>query len=380
VSAAPALAGRLRPVSPSAQVSDIVARITAVPKPYTVSGLAMVVQHADGSVERVYTGVDAAGEPITDRTLFPLTSTGKLAVALLVLRLVDAGEVSLDAPIGAHVPGAAEGHRDVTIRRLLSHSGGLPLDLPVGALQYGAPLSYRDLIDAAVRVPLQFEPGSIVQYSNVGYGLLAALVERETGERFWDAVSRHVLRPLDVEAYPSHELPRPGAVIDDVASPYAGTPLEPMNGPYYCSLAVPWTGLFSTADALVAITRAYIDGAGLVSPELIAEARRDQCAGLRGGFNTTDPTFGIDNTKPIVWPRCAWGLGIELRGDKMPHWSPKSAGEASFGHLGSSGCLSWHEPVSGVTWAALGTRTTNNGWLLRFGTQLGAAALAPRGA
>lgn len=376
VSTAPSPTGAATHFGVSSAIHDVVARITAVPKPYTVRGLTMAVRHADGVVDRVHHGTDATGAPVTADTLFALSSAGKMAVALLVLRLVDDGAVALDAPAGTYLSRTASDHPGVTIRRLLSHSAGLPLELPDGALKYGAPLDARALIDASLRVPLAYAPGTLVQYSNAGYGVLAAVVERVTGERFWDAVKRHVLQPLGVDAFPSDELPRAPAVVEDVGTSYLGTAREPINGAYYRGLAIPWTGLFSTADALLAITRAYVDGGGIVSPTIVTAACRDQCVGLPGGFNTADAVFGFGGTKPLTWPHCAWGLGVELRGDKAPHWTPKSAGADSFGHLGSSGCLAWHDPTSGATWVVLGTQTTNNGWLLRHGTQIGAAALA----
>ena len=81
-----------------------------------------------------------------------------------------------------------------------------------------------------------------------------------------------------------------------------------------------------------------------------------------------------------MWPRCAWGLCVEVRGDKTPHWTPPQASATSFGHLGSSGCLVWYDADSGATWTVLGARTTDSAWLLRHGTQIGVAALGPAAA
>jgi beta-lactamase class C len=82
--------------------------------------------------------------------------------------------------------------------------------------------------------------------------------------------------------------------------------------------------------------------------------------------------------EPLRWSPCPWGLGPDLRGAKQPHWAPLEAGPGSFGHSGASGCLAWHAPDHGVTWALLGARTADSGWLLRRSPAIGAAILSPQ--
>ncbi|MBC8078615.1 MAG: serine hydrolase, partial [Chloroflexales bacterium] len=89
-----------------------------------------------------------------------------------------------------------------------------------------------------------------------------------------------------------------------------------------------------------------------------------QSGGLNGGF-----------APPLLWNPCPWGLGAELRGAKVPHWVPPEAGANSFGHSGASGCIAWASPSANVSWALLGTRTADSGWLLRRGPSIGAAIL-----
>ena len=95
-----------------------------------------------------------------------------------------------------------------------------------------------------------------------------------------------------------------------------------------------------------------------------ADATRSYTGDLAGGF-----------VSPLLWDPCPWGLGPELRGRKEPHWTPPSASPDSFGHSGASGCVAWYDPPSGIAWALLGSRTADNGWLLRRGREVGAAIL-----
>jgi len=106
---------------------------------------------------------------------------------------------------------------------------------------------------------------------------------------------------------------------------------------------------------------------GFLPPDLLAEALRDQTGGLAGGM------IGF-----LEWPRWPWGLGVELHGDKSPHWVPDMADPASFGHAGASGCLAWVDPTIGGAWAMLGART-GEGWLPDFPIVSAAIQAALRG-
>jgi CubicO group peptidase (beta-lactamase class C family) len=64
----------------------------------------------------------------------------------------------------------------------------------------------------------------------------------------------------------------------------------------------------------------------------------------------------------LEWPKCPWGLGVELRGKKTPHWTPVQASPLSFGHVGATGCIAWADPSNGVAWAMLGTRFFIDWW------------------
>src|SRR5262245_7461905 len=126
--AAPTVELSARPSPPSSALESLAARIRS-PGPFFIPGLVVVVRRQGGRSERLVAGTDAAGTSLRADTLFPLGSCGKLPIGLFMLRLIDQGLVGIDDPIQRFVPDAAEGNKDVTIRRLLSHSSGLPIDL-----------------------------------------------------------------------------------------------------------------------------------------------------------------------------------------------------------------------------------------------------------
>jgi CubicO group peptidase (beta-lactamase class C family) len=330
-------------------------------------GIVVAVARGDGPGRSYCLGSDRSGCYITSDSLYPVASITKMATALAVLRLVDDGGLWLDDPLAYHLSdAAAAAHLDVTVRRLLSHSAGLPMDVAPSAAPYEQGLDWPALLAACLQTPLQRGPGSRVQYSNVGYGLLAGIVERQTGLDFPEALRSLVLEPLGIEGYLGSEPPRAPILVEGVTGKRAGTPLEPFNSPFWRSLGLPWAGLVTTAEGALAVVRAYDGvGPGLLSDNVRTEAVRNQVGDLRGGF-----------VKPFLWERSEWGLGPELRGEKRPHWAPQEASPGSFGHSGASGCVAWSDPSAGVSWAILGTRAAGSGWLVRQAPAIGAALLA----
>ena len=329
-----------------------------------VPGIVVAAARAEQPAQYVAFGSDLAGVPLARDSLFPVASITKLATALALLSLCDAGVLGLDDLLEQHLPEALAAQPGVTLRALLCHSAGLPLDLAPEGAAYAAGLDWPALAEACLLTPLAAPPATRVQYSNVGYGLLALVAERRTGARFADLLAEQVFARLGIEAYLGAEPPRPPAVLAGVRGQHAGTAIEPFNSPFWRSLALPWAGMVTSAGGALAVVRAF-HNRRILSAELRAAATRDWTGGLNGGF-----------AAPLLWSPCPWGLGPDLRGAKAPHWVSAEAGADSFGHSGASGCLAWYAPAAGLAWAILGARTADNGWLLRRAPAICSAILA----
>ena len=137
------------------------------------------------------------GARMTTRSRFHLASQGKMFTSVAIAQLVEQGRISLDDTVGELLPGHpwTEPARGITLRQLLSHTGGLGglferPSYPEGRVF--ATATERLAIFAAE--PLYFAPGERYGYSNEGFETLAAIVEAQTGERFNDYVLRNVLR------------------------------------------------------------------------------------------------------------------------------------------------------------------------------------------
>ncbi|MFN8471915.1 MAG: serine hydrolase domain-containing protein [Anaerolineae bacterium] len=335
---------------------------------FEMPGMVVAAARGDEPAEVLVVGMDAEGRPLFRDSLFPVASVTKLATALAVLRLADSGAIALDDPLSIHLPDAAAAQPGVTPRKLLCHIAGLPLDLPADAAPYAPGLDWPTLAQACLAVPLAGPPDRVVQYSNGGYGLLAVLVERVTGQPFPSALEVLVLSPLGVEGYLGIEPPRPPARLRGVRSRHRDTEFEPFNSAFWRSLAFPWAGLVTNAEGALRLVQAYRGRpAGFLSPSLADAAARDATGGLSGGFGG-----------PLRWSPCPWALGPEARGAKTPYWAPLEASPLSFGHSGASGALAWADPAADLAWVILGTRTGDGGWLLQAAPDIGARILAGR--
>ncbi len=344
-----------------AEATPIVENIRAR---YAVPGLVIARQHDNGPVEYLVSGTDARGKALSAGSLFPVASITKLGAALAVLRMADIGMLQLDDPLEKYLPEAAAAQDEVTLRELLSHTAGLPEDIASELAPYDRKLDWPRLARGCLETPPETEPQERVRYSNVGFGLLAIVVERLAGQSFQDTLAKDILAPLQMEGYLGHEPPRQPVTITGKLGSKAGTDLEPYNTPFWRSLGLPWGGLVTNASGTLALARVFAGvPSGFLSPGMIFEATHDQTGGLDGGF-----------FQPLWWPRSPWGLGAELRGDKTPHWTPTQASAESFGHAGATGCMVWHDPVRGISWAILGAHTFENWWMQW--ARLGVAILA----
>jgi CubicO group peptidase (beta-lactamase class C family) len=136
--------------------------------------------------------------PNTAETKFRIGSMNKMFTAVAVMQLVQAGKIALADPIGRYLtdypnPDVAS---KVTIEHLLSHTGGTG---DIFGPQFAAQRTeLRELADYfrlyGNRAP-SYEPGSKWEYSNYGYILLGLLIEKVSGENYYDYVRAHIFEP-----------------------------------------------------------------------------------------------------------------------------------------------------------------------------------------
>ncbi len=140
-------------------------------------------------------------------TRLNLASIGKTFTAIAIMQLVEQGKLSLTDNVGKILPDYPNKQvaTKVTIHHLLSHSSGMgDIHGPKYAARASSLRQVRDYLPLFVDDPLSFEPGARMQYSNAGYILLGAIIEKVTGENYFDYVRNHIFKPagmVDTDYY-----------------------------------------------------------------------------------------------------------------------------------------------------------------------------------
>ena len=212
----------------------------------------------------------------------PWASVSKLVSAYTVLVAIQRDVLTLGDPAGP--PGS-------TIRHLLAHASGLAFDGP-------------DAISPPERTRI---------YSNTGFDVLGAAVERAAGRPFGSLVREWVLDPLGMT----------GARV---------------TGP-------PSQGIAGTLRDLQALAFELLRPR-LLPAGVVADATTVAFPGLRGVLPGIGPQDPLD-----------WGLGFEIKDGKVPHWTGSQNSPRTFGHFGGSGTFLWVDPDAGIALVALTDRT-----------------------
>ena len=141
-------------------------------------------------------------EPVTSATRYHLFSVTKTFTALAVMQLVEQGKVSLDQPVVNYLPEFPY-PPSITVEQLLSHTSGIPNPIPLKWIHLQgehAQFQHDAFFPAIFREhpKLDFEPGAKFKYSNLGYVILGQLIERVSGMKFDEYISRNIIDPSGV--------------------------------------------------------------------------------------------------------------------------------------------------------------------------------------
>jgi D-alanyl-D-alanine carboxypeptidase len=146
----------------------------------------------------------------TPQTVYHWWSCTKIATAIAVLQLQEQGKLRLDDSV-AHLlpffkvqyPSAAS--RAITIKDLLTHGSGLP-DAGFRVMSWihhdgDPPVNQTDMVQQVLPgfSTLAFEPGDHAEYTNIGYMVLGAIIEKVSGQAYEDYVRANILEPLGME-------------------------------------------------------------------------------------------------------------------------------------------------------------------------------------
>lgn len=179
---------------------------------HDLPALAVVVVK-DGSIcDRLAVGVRKFGDPtpVTTNDVFHIGSCTKSMTATLAAMLIEDGKLKWDTTIAEVFP-ELKGRMDpqyenVTVEQLLKHRGGVPHEPPAAAWQraweqHGTPVQQRrEFIEAVLRQPPEAAPGTKMIYSNQGYAIVGAMLEKLTGTPWETLIAERLFKPLHMDS------------------------------------------------------------------------------------------------------------------------------------------------------------------------------------
>jgi serine-type D-Ala-D-Ala carboxypeptidase len=294
--------------------------------------------------EPALSGAKGGDLDLTPSTRFDLASVTKaVATTTMAMILYERGLLELEAPLIGIIPefiandcGEPDPRRgEVTIRMLLAHASGLPAYEKLFLKAH----SHDDLLRAASTTSLSTDPGTHAEYSDIGFILLGAALERIAGESLDIFCQREIFGPFAMvntsfnppagarERIPPTADDRnfrkriiEGEVQDENASVLGGVAGH--------------TGLFSTAEDLARFAYGMLNGGG---PILRSE------------------TIALFTRRESTPPGTSRALGWDT--PSAPSQSGKYFGPRSFGHLGYTGTSLWIDPDRQLSIILLTNRT-----------------------
>jgi CubicO group peptidase (beta-lactamase class C family) len=204
--------GACKPEPPRAALSagELEARVDALMHDYqgNVPGASvLVLKDGKPAVRRAYGMADLETHtPATPATNYRLASVTKQFTAASILLLMQDGKLRLDDPIRQWLPSLPGATSAVTIRHLLTHTGGLIDYEDVMPADYTGQVHDADVLRLLEgQNKTYFAPGTSYRYSNSGYSLLSLIVEKASGQRFAAFLHDRIFAPLEMQATVAHE-------------------------------------------------------------------------------------------------------------------------------------------------------------------------------
>ena len=224
--------------------------------------------------------------PMTPGQRFRIGSVTKTFTAAEILKLETAHRVALGDPLSKYLPDFPNGSH-ISLRQLLSHTSGVSDNWPADPAK---PLGVDQTVKLIAATPPDFPPGQAWSYSNSGYMLLGAVIEKVTGKHWNDAIAHDLLQPLHLTHtgfFPDE------SVVPSLVSGYSQDSEGAIVRPQFVTITGPATSgaLVSNVDDLFHWLRALATNSAIPAP----------------GFDTMSKPSTTDDGKVV-----GYGLGLML--------------------------------------------------------------------
>lgn len=286
--------------------------------------------------------LEPSKEEMTLNTVFDLASLTKpIATATSIMILVERGQVSLREPVAAYLTEFGQnGKESITVEQLLTHQGGL---IPDNALA-----DYQDGIDKAWRNIWKLEPtdalGKRFVYTDVGFLVLAKIVEKVSGQTIAQFAAENIYQPLGMTEtgyVPADDLRERAATTEQREGRWMKGEVHDPRA-YLLEGVAGHAGLFSTAYDLSLYARTLLAG------------------GTRNGQRILGQATLQEMTSPRDIAGQLRGLGWDMR-SKYSSNRGELLSQQAFGHGGFTGTAIWIDPKLDLFYIVLSNRVHPDG-------------------
>lgn len=299
----------------------------------TVGGELLVIKNRRTVLHEAVGFADQENQrPLKANTIYCIRSMTKPVIGAAVQILIEEGRLSLDDTVAKYLPSFDnDKSRGITVRQLLTHTGGLPLSSILGT-NFQALSSLRDVADISGKNGPTVPPGSRFQYSDDGADTLGAIVSAITGEPVESFITKRVLEPLGMrDTYPL--VRAAGDKLDRFTSAYMGSrgnwvrfwsPQDKPLFPYFLASQ----GMYSTTKDYARFLAMYLDEGRVGDKRVLSKAAVERT--LKPAIATGAPT-GFSGLTTYY-------------GQMMFDYVDANGKLVAFGHSGSDGTWAWAWP------------------------------------
>jgi CubicO group peptidase (beta-lactamase class C family) len=238
-------------------------------------GAAVIVRKDGRTLCRAAVGMAdlELGVPLTPDMVFRLGSVTKQFTGVAILMLEEEGKLRVGDAIQKYLPDFPDKGKPITVEHLLAHTSGIKsyTSLPEWLPLWRKDMKLEELIALFRDLPLEFDPGTRWNYSNSGYILLGAIIEKVSGKTYADFIDQRIFKPLGMNHshYGDAErlIPRRVKGYQPQGEGFINAPYLSMTQPYAAG------SLLSTVDDLARWHEALLDGR-LVRPDSLRKAHQ----------------------------------------------------------------------------------------------------------
>jgi len=291
----PAAAAPASKLSEAEMSESLTAYLEGLARADQFSGVVLIARDGKPFYMKAYGLADKSKNlPNNPETKFNLGSMNKMFTAVAIAQLVEQGKLSFDDKVGKLLPDYPNKAvaSKVTIHHLLTHTSGLGsywnarFDARRATIK-----TVADYLALFADEPLLFEPGARFEYSNSGYIVLGAIIEKVSGQSYYDYVREHIYKPAGMKNTDAYQI---ADATPNLAMGYTnlGPDDNPTNGPRRENTATrpnrggPAGGGYSTVEDLLRFATALRDHQLLSakSTELLTTGKVDMGRGSKYGY------------------------------------------------------------------------------------------------